>query len=77
MDYYNEDYIPYLMKNFFELSNRAIEKFADKNLALNTFIEELKILDLDESYFINEREYLKDLISDYSILVSKDYAYQV
>ena len=77
IDYYNEDYIPYLMKNFFELSNRAIEKFADKNLALNTFIEELKILDLDESYFINEREYLKDLISDYSILVSKDYAYQV
>ncbi|MBW5383972.1 glycosyl transferase, partial [Brachyspira pilosicoli] len=70
-------YIPYLMKNFFELSNRAIEKFADKNLALNTFIEELKMLDLDESYFINEREYLKDFISDYSTLVSKDYAYQV
>ncbi|AFR70947.1 hypothetical protein B2904_orf1612 [Brachyspira pilosicoli B2904] len=65
------------MKNFFELSNRAIEKFADKNLALNTFIEELKMLDLDESYFINEREYLKDFISDYSTLVSKDYAYQV
>ena len=35
------------------------------------------MLDLDESYFINEREYLKDFISDYSTLVSKDYAYQV
>ena len=71
--------MPYLMKNFFELSNRAIEKFANKNLALNTFVEELRLLDLDESYFINEIEYLKykDTISDYSLSVSKDYAYQV
>ncbi|WP_157150735.1 glycosyltransferase family 2 protein [Brachyspira sp. SAP_772] len=78
IDYYEEDYIPYLMKNFFDLSNRAIEKFADKNIALNIFIEELKLLNLDESYFINESEYLKykDLISDYSPLVSKDYVYQ-
>ena len=81
IDYYKQDskYMPYLMKNFFELSNRAIEKFADKNLALNTFVEELRLLDLDESYFINEIEYLKykDTISDYSLSVSKDYAYQV
>ena len=81
IDYYKQDskYMPYLMKNFFELSNRAIEKFANKNLALNTFVEELRLLDLDESYFINEIEYLKykDTISDYSLSVSKDYAYQV
>ena len=82
IDYYKQDskYMPYLIKNFFELSNRALEKFADKNLALNTFVEELKLLDLDESYFLNKTEYLKykDIISIHncSQLVSKDYAYQ-